>query len=404
MSLATVAAVKNHLESNRQSTSLSLAYGSLTDEGVGEAATFVRDNPFTKYLDLRGNNVGVKGVTSIANGIKLNRSLRSLNLKWNAIGRDTTGVAALCEALKANLTIRNVDLQNNQINNHGARHLAEMLKINTAITHLHLGWNDLGPDGGLHLLEGLQRNSTLIECQLSGSKVGETTLHEVAFILRRNLAAAKKKAEDNPQTEEENTGDGAEPPEGGGWVRGRPRTAQDDKSLMLRLMMKEREQKLPEDKVFYRQIAEHITKLLLDAEGHKKGRTEGMEREKLSTAGFLEREQRYLRDVHANEEHIKQCIVDKADLVVAVARQAYELKQINDENAAAIRANIKYKEHAMAEEQLLRKELREIIQDKRDLTDKLALGNKDLELLALESERLEVHVETFTFNQQEILG
>ncbi|CAK9066182.1 unnamed protein product [Durusdinium trenchii] len=49
-------------------------------------------------------------------------------------------------------------------------------------------------------------------------------------------------------------------------------TAKDSSTLMLRLMMKEREQVLPEDKLFYQQIAEHIDKLLLETSKHKQGR------------------------------------------------------------------------------------------------------------------------------------
>merc|ERR1719473_151463 len=187
----------SHLEAHKESSTLSVAYASIGDEGVAEVAKFVRDNSFVKYLDLRGNNIQAKGAIALANGIKLNRSLRSLNLKWNAIGKDPTGVSALCDALKSNLTIGHVDLRNNRINNIGAKHIAEMLKANTTITHLDLSWNDLGVDGGIALLDGLKRNQTLIDCQLSGSKVGEETLHEVAFILRRNRAAAAYKANPN---------------------------------------------------------------------------------------------------------------------------------------------------------------------------------------------------------------
>merc|ERR1712070_1077568 len=79
----------------------------------------------------------------------------------------------------------------------GAKHIAEMLKANTTVTHLDLSWNDLGVDGGIALLDGLKRNQTLIDCQLSGSKVGEETLHEVAFLLRRNRASAAYKANPN---------------------------------------------------------------------------------------------------------------------------------------------------------------------------------------------------------------
>merc|ERR1719388_556438 len=92
------------------------------------------------------------------------------------------------------------------------------------------------------------------------------------------------------------------------------RTAKDGSSLMLRLMAKEREQVLPEDKLFYQQIAEHIDKLLLETSKHKQGRVDGEEREKLSTTGFLEREQRYTKEIRETEELLQRTIADKESL------------------------------------------------------------------------------------------
>jgi hypothetical protein len=432
-------ALINHLESNRESSTLSLAYASISDDGVAETAKFVRDNPFVKYLDLRGNNIQAKGAIALANGIKLNRSLRSVNLKWNSVGRDPSGVSALCDALKSNLTIGHVDVRNNRINNIGAKHIAEMLKANTTITHLDISWNDLGVDGGIALLDGLKRNQTLIDCQLSGSKVGEETLHEVAFILRRNRAAAAYKASPNdpgaqaaaaaPETAAiagggpgatsqrlANTGamvagsgagvgaGGVEFGATGASFRSARTNNKDDSSLMLRLMMKEREQVLPEDKLFYQQVAEHIDKLLLESSKHKQGRGDGEEREKLSTTGFMDREQRYTREIRTTEENLQKSIADKEKLQRDIAQQTMDLKRLNDENATAIRESISAQEQAMAEEQQLRKELRDIIHEKRELQDKLALGNKDLELLNQENERLRQHVKAFQRDVNEILA
>jgi len=434
-----IPALLNHLDAHRESSTLSLAYASIADEGTVEVAKFARDNPFVKYLDLRGNNIQAKGITALANAIKLNRSLRSLNLKWNAVGRDPAGVVALADVLKSNLTIGHVDLRNNRINNVGARSLGEMLKVNTTISHLDLSWNDLGVDGGLALLEGLKHNSTLIDCQLSGSKVGEETLHEVAFLLRRNRAAAAYKASPNdtgaqvaaadPQTSHiAGGGPGANAGArsrdlqagplggGGGGVGFTPGakapqgaisraqwTAKDSSSLMLRLMMKEREQVLPEDKLFYQQVAEHIDKLLLESGKHKQGRTDGEEREKLSTTGFVEREQRYTKEIRQTEEALQKAIFDKEKLQKDMANKTVELKRLNEGNAEAIRESVALQEQATAEEQQLRKELREIIQSKRDLQDKLALSQKDLELLNQENERLRHHVKAFQRDVNEIL-
>jgi len=337
-----------------------------------------------------------------------------------------------------------VDLRNNRINNIGAKHVAEMLKANTTITHLDISWNDLGVDGGIALLDGIKRNQTLIDCQLSGTKIGEEALHEVSFLLRRNRAAAAYKASPNdpgaqaaaasPETSAlagggpaanvnssardmalstsrelaatGGSGGGAGAGDfGGTGVSFRSQRAiKDESSLMLRLMMKEREQVLPEDKLFYQQVAEHIDKLLLESSKHKQGRNDGEEREKLSTTGFMDREQRYTREIRTAEENLQKCISDKENMQREIGQQTTNLKRLNDENATAIRESISAQEQAMAEEQQLRKELRDIIQEKREMQDKLALGNKDMELLNQENERLRAHVKSFQRDVNEILA
>lgn len=428
-----IPALLNHLDANRESPTLSLAYASISDEGIVEVSKFLRDNPFVKYLDLRGNNIQAKGAMALANGIKINRSLRSLNLKWNAIGKDPSGLNALCDVLKSNLTVGHVDLRNNRVNNVGAKYIGEMLASNTTITHLDLSWNDLGADGGLALLEGLKHNSTVLDCQLSGSKVGEETLHEVAFLLRRNKASAAYKASSNStgaqmaaadsktatlgkpvapgrgqvdRSQAETKAPEAEalPPAKKGPQAKANWTPKDSSTLMLRLMMKEREQVLPEDKVFYQQIAEHIDKLLLETSKHKQGRVDGEEREKLSTTGFLEREQRYIKEIRQTEEALQRVISEKEFSQKELAAKSVSLNQLNEQNTSAVRESIVMQERTAAEEQQLRKELRELQVEKKDLQDKLALNVKDLELLEQENERLRQHVKGFQRDVNEILA
>merc|ERR1719401_270927 len=128
-------------------------------------------------------------------------------------------------------------------------------------------------------------------------------------------------------------------------------TAKDSSSLMLRLMMKEREQVLPEDKLFYQQVAEHIDKLLLETSKHKTGRVDGEEREKLSTTGFLDREGRYTRDIRRTEEDLQKAIADKELLQKDMFVKTADLKRFNEENAQAIRESVALQEQATAEEQ-----------------------------------------------------
>merc|ERR1719326_2610107 len=92
------------------------------------------------------------------------------------------------------------------------------------------------------------------------------------------------------------------------------RTSKDESSLMLRLMMKEREQVLPEDKLFYQEVSEYIDKLQLDVSKHKQGRVDAEERERLSTCGFVDREMRYSKEIRNLEESLQRTIADKENL------------------------------------------------------------------------------------------
>merc|ERR1719160_2189055 len=127
------------------------------------------------------------------------------------------------------------------------------------------------------------------------------------------------------------------------------RTVKDDSSLMLRLMMKEREQVLPEDKLFYQQVAEHIDKLLLETTKHKQGRVDGEERGRLSTLGFSEREQRYTKEIRQTEETLQRTIYDKENLQKDMGTKTAELKTLNEESARAIRESVSFQEQATAE-------------------------------------------------------
>jgi len=420
----------NHLEANADSPTLSLAYASVGDDGMPEVSRFIRDNVFVRYLDLRGNNIGAKGAAALAGGLKLNRSLRSLNLKWNQIGKENTGIEVLCDTLKTNITVSHLDLRNNRIGNIGAKYVGEMLRDNSTITHLDLSWNDLGVEGGLALLDGLKHNSSVIDCQLSGSKVGEETLHDVAFLLRRNRAANAYKSTNNPgapsaptKAEIMGSAGATSPRKDAGATMQSPRSfvttsgsaetdvmgkttramKKDENNLMLRLMMREREQVLPEDRLFYRETAEHIDKIALEVAKHKQGRIDAEERERLSTSGFIDREMRYSKEIRNLEEGLQQCVADKEHLQKEISLMTAELKRLSDDHAASIRESVAIQEQSHSQEESLRKELRDIMTEKRSLQDQLAIGRKDMEMIEQENNRLRAHVRGFQRDVNEIL-
>lgn len=424
MALSSLQALKLHLDKQRQNATLNLAYTSLSEEGVAEVAKFIRDIPFVKYVDLRGNSLKPKWAAMLAEGMKKNRSVRSINLKWNLIGKDPSGVAALCEMLKGNLSITQLDLRNNQINNKGAELIAEMLTVNKCISHLDLSWNDLGVDGGRALLEGLKRNIFVLECQLSGSRTGEETLHEVSFLLRRNRAELKErnaglasklfiadaKAPDDAKAETEAVAEDAEDAEDEA-VRSQGlraaqgiRTAKEASALMIQLLKREREQRLPEDKELYQRVAEHIDYLIKETAKHKGAAQQVQLREQAVNSGFLEREERYVKEIRRAEDILKVALRSKEDLLMELHYRQADLKRSREVCSKTREESEMLVQQAVEEDKRLRQELHAHLQDKDALERKLALLTKDIELVDEDSERFRKHVEKFQRDVKTIIA
>ncbi|KAL0240049.1 hypothetical protein GEMRC1_010156 [Eukaryota sp. GEM-RC1] len=72
-----------------------------------------------------------KVARALADALKVNTSVKSIDLQWNCIG--DVGARALADALKFNDTVTNVDLFANSIGDDAVRALAEVLKANEKI-------------------------------------------------------------------------------------------------------------------------------------------------------------------------------------------------------------------------------------------------------------------------------
>jgi len=66
---------------------------------------------------LNGNNIDKKGAFALAEALKINSTLKELNLWNNNI--DTEGGIALADALKSNSSLLNLNLKNNKLDDTG---------------------------------------------------------------------------------------------------------------------------------------------------------------------------------------------------------------------------------------------------------------------------------------------
>lgn len=176
------------LESMKSNQIISMQDSFLGDEGCRVLVDFFLHNQHNHIskLDLKGNNIGERGVSFIAQLMQENDSIKKLSLEWNNIGLSDTGLAALCASLYHNTSIQEVDLRNNQISQSGAAVIADLILSNKSIKKIDLKWNDIGRQGATAIFEACQKNTIIQHVELSGNKGTEEVSRILETVLQRN--------------------------------------------------------------------------------------------------------------------------------------------------------------------------------------------------------------------------
>ncbi|KAF9917522.1 hypothetical protein BX616_000733 [Lobosporangium transversale] len=151
------------LSKNRVIRHMNIGSNGLGVEGIIHIAEAVRFNRTLYSLSLDMNEMGPKGASAIATALISNRHLTHLYIPHNNIG--DKGLADICESLKKNQYLISLDLELNNIGQGqsavGLKALADVLKINTTLRELNLSYNLFSSDAVKELTAGMAMNSTL---------------------------------------------------------------------------------------------------------------------------------------------------------------------------------------------------------------------------------------------------
>ena len=134
-----ISPLSKSLETNHILTELSLIKCnlSITDANGPALVTMLQLNRSLQVLELENNpNIGDQGALHIAEGLKINSTLKELNL--NKCGLTYKSMTQLAEALTLNTTLKNLDVGENNISDAGVIFLAKALNSNTGLTDLNL--------------------------------------------------------------------------------------------------------------------------------------------------------------------------------------------------------------------------------------------------------------------------
>ena len=106
-------------------------------------------------LNLHDNRIGSEGAKSLADALKVNASLTSVDLSRNSV--KDVDVSAICEAVQRNkeCKLAALNLMNIGIGPDGAKAVAALCSVSASLTQLDLSGNELGPEGAKALAPGL---------------------------------------------------------------------------------------------------------------------------------------------------------------------------------------------------------------------------------------------------------
>jgi Ran GTPase-activating protein (RanGAP) involved in mRNA processing and transport len=130
---------------------------------------------------------------ALAQTLRLNTTLASLNLRENGLGEG--GGWVLAEALRLNTTLASLNLYYNGLGEGGGRALAEALRLNAMLTSLNLGANGLRVEVRAALRQRVQVRSALGQAWGpigEGHWIFRFLLEQANYMLRRFVRRGRR--------------------------------------------------------------------------------------------------------------------------------------------------------------------------------------------------------------------
>jgi len=162
--------------------------GTYTAKGITAIADALRVNGGLTSLDLSNNllcgvtQVGVgtytaEGITAIAEALRVNGGLTSINLSGNRLtnyGMDMTGIKELAAALGVNGALTALDLSTNRLMDEGVSAVCEAIQSNkeSKLASLNFRSNGIGPGGANAVAAMVAVTGGLMTLNLSINNIG----------------------------------------------------------------------------------------------------------------------------------------------------------------------------------------------------------------------------------------
>jgi Leucine-rich repeat (LRR) protein len=109
-----------------------------------DIAKMLFSNKVLRSLQLEGNNLGPKSAKEFGIALRVNNTLRLLDLESNQLtqdGEDLAGIVQFINALQHNKSLTSLNLANNKLEEPIDKEIRSMLEVNTTIIDFEFGFN-----------------------------------------------------------------------------------------------------------------------------------------------------------------------------------------------------------------------------------------------------------------------
>jgi len=118
-------------------------------------------NTTLRKLELEGNNLGIQSAYAFGRALKVNKTLKFLDLESNQLTTDGTnwgGVTSLFEFLPANKTLISLNMANNSMDASCGDQFNQLLAKNDTLIDFDYSMNNFNLDDSREIQEKLRRN------------------------------------------------------------------------------------------------------------------------------------------------------------------------------------------------------------------------------------------------------
>ena len=159
--------------------------GTYTAEGITAIADALRVNGALTSINLGGNKLGDEGWGCIFAAICGNEDSKIMSIDASCEHIGPAGCKLIAEALRTSVTggLTALDLSSNHLKDEGVSAVCEAIQSNkeTKLASLNMGTNSIGPIGAKSVAAMVAVTGALIECDLSNNDMGEEGEASIRF-------------------------------------------------------------------------------------------------------------------------------------------------------------------------------------------------------------------------------